>query len=154
VEAKGDIDHPAMDKIRPYLVICRKHEDVWFSVTIGPESSNARWKGPVWAKSAIGEVVTEHLVIPGLDRFTFGAYDKVSQEGGARIDHIYSHIPKKIGGPPMPVTYQRLLLACNFPNGEPAMAALCAGTAKVSIAGLDEKDIPPAPAETLMESEI
>ncbi len=154
VEAKSHLEHPAMEKISPYLNVYRKHKNSWLCVRVGELSSLAIWLGPVWAKSAIGCILEEDPMSSGADRYTIEIYDRVSQEGGFRLDHVYTTVSRKEGETPKPASYQRLLFNCVFPDGSPAIATLTALTNKVEILGLDLENNSITPEDTLMEFDL
>ncbi|MBT4889120.1 MAG: LysR family transcriptional regulator [Rhodospirillales bacterium] len=154
VDAKAQLEHPAMDKIAPYTNVYRKHKNSWLCVRVGEQSSIARWLGPVWAKSAIGCVLEEDPMSCGADLFTIENYDRVSQETSIRLDHVFVRLPRKEGEKPQSARYQRLLFRCFFPDGNSAVATLIAITNKVDIAGLDLTGIPLTPEDALMEFDL
>ncbi len=149
-----ELEHRAMKKIRPYLVVYRKHRDDWFCVSVGEKSSYATWLGWNWAKSAIGRILQDDPTDTEDDRFIIQAYNSVYQDGGIRYDHIFGQYARGEGDVLHPVSYQRLVFVCRFPDGEPALAALVARTDKIEIEGLDPKDIPTTPKADLMEFDI
>lgn len=141
-KAGFEIEDPAMDEIRPYLVVYRKHRDDWFIVSIGGKSAYATWMSWEWAKSAIGQQVADSPTSPEVTEFVTGAYDEVLTLGNARLDHLITQLSRQKGEPPQPISYQRLLLCCRFPDGSPAVASLIVLTDKIDIKGLDPDMIP------------
>lgn len=148
------LEHPVMAEIKPYRLVYRKREDGWLCVEIGEKSSYATWLGWEWAKSAIGRFSQEDPVGTDFDNFMSQAYPKVFEDGGARLDHICGQIPRAHQGPAIPVRFQRLLLGCVFPDGEPALSLFVARTNRISISGLDLEKLPVMDDELLMEYEI
>ena len=154
VNGQAQLEHRSMKKVTPYLNVYRKHKGSWLCVHVGEQSSIARLLGPVWAKSAIGCLLEEDLVNSGADRFAIEAYDRISREGNMRLDHLFARLPRMEGGTPQPVSYQRLLLSCVFPDGRSAVATLTAITNQIDISGLGLKDLPTTPETDLMEFDI
>lgn len=152
--AKSQLEHREMKSIRPYMVVYRKHDDDWLCVNVGEKSSYATWLGQIWAKSAIGRKYMEDPVNSQADQFMVQAYDTAYQDGGVWYDHISTQFPREKDGVPCPISYQRIVFACVFPDGEPAVAALVARTNHIVIEGLDAKDIPDISASDLMEYDI
>ena len=152
--AELQLEHPAMDRIKAYRLIYRRLQDGWLCVEIGERSSYATWLGWEWAKSAIGRFSQDDPVGRDFDNFMSQAYFGVFVAGGARLDHIAGLIPRARGGKAIPVRFQRLLVGCCFPDGEPALALFVARTNRVEIPGLETTEIPEMPPELLMEQAI
>lgn len=149
--AGTQIEHKAMEEIRPYTVLYRKGPAGWVFVHIGKESAYARWFGATVSKSAIGKLITEDDAGSEYDEFTAGAYSRIYDEGGVRLDHILAYLPKN-GGEPEPGTFQRLLLGGVFPDGTPGLIILAVITENVEIEALDKAQIPRLPADLTMDS--
>jgi hypothetical protein len=149
--AETQIEHEAMEIIRPYAVLYRKGPAGWVFVDVGPDSAYARWFGWAWSKSAIGKLMNEDNVGDEFNEFISGAYSRIYNEGGVRLDHLFAYLPKD-GGDPLPVTFQRLLLGCVFPDGTPGLLVLAVITRQVEIDALEPGDIPDLPAELIMDS--
>jgi hypothetical protein len=149
--AETQIEHEEMEIIRPYAVLYRKGPAGWVFVDVGPESAYARWFGWTWSKSAIGKLMNEDNVGDEFNEFISGAYSRIYNEGGVRLDHLFAYLPKD-GGDPLPVTFQRLLLGCVFPDGTPGLLVLAVITKQVEIDALEDGDIPDLPDELIMDS--
>lgn len=149
--AETRLEHPAMEDIRPYTVLYRKGPAGWVFADIGPESAYAKWFGWAWSKSAIGRLMNEDNVGDEFNEFIAGAYSRIYEEGGVRLDHLYAHLPKD-GGDPLPVTFQRLLLGCVFPDGTPGLNVLAVITKQVEIDALGPEELPDLPTELVMDS--
>jgi hypothetical protein len=152
--AEFQLEHPAMERIRSHRLVYRRLQDGWLCVEIGELSSYATWLGWEWAKSAVGRFSKDDPAGSEFDRFMSEAYHGVFAAGGARLDHIAGMIPRTRNSGPLPVRFQRLLVGCRFPDGEPALALFVARTNAVEIAGLDPDDIPEMPPELLMEEDV
>ncbi|PXW72835.1 regulatory helix-turn-helix LysR family protein [Loktanella sp. PT4BL] len=149
--AKTQIEHEAMDEIRPYMVLFRKVPAGWVFVHVGKESAYARWFGWTWASSAIGKLINEDNVGDEYNEFIGGAYSRIYEEGGVRLDHIFAHLPKD-GGQPHPGTFQRLLLGGVFPDGTPGLILMASITEQVEIDALSEADRPKIDADMIMDT--
>jgi hypothetical protein len=119
-------------------------------VHIGKESAYARWFGWAVSKSAIGRLISDDNIGDEYDEFTGGAYSRIYDEGGVRLDHIYAHLPKN-GGEPQPGTFQRLLLGGVFPDGTPGLIIVSAITEQVEIDALSEVERPKLTADITMD---
>ncbi len=152
--SRSQLEHRAMKRLRPYLVVYRKLNNDWLCVSVGERSAYAAWLGWTWAKSAIGSALQKDMINTPADRFVIDAYNSVFQQGDVRYDHIVTQLPKQKGGPLIPVSYQRLTFACSFPDDQPAVAALLAITDRINIDGLTAKDIPANSKADIMEFDI
>ena len=148
--AQTQIEDETMAAIRPYLVIFRKSPNGWIFVDVGNQSAYARWFGWAWSKSAIGKLLQEDHAGDDFNEFIAGAYARIYGEGGVRLDHLFAYLPKD-GGELLPVTFQRLLLGCVFPDGTPGLSVLAVITRQVEIDALSEEDLPVLPAELIMD---
>lgn len=149
--AKTQIEHEAMDEIRPYMVLFRKVPAGWVFVHVGKESAYARWFGWTWASSAIGKLIYEDNLGDEYNEFIGGAYSSIYDEGGVRLDHIFAHLPKD-RGQPHPGTFQRLLLGGMFPDGTPGLILMASITEQVEIDALPEADRPKIDADMIMDT--
>ena len=148
------IESSEMEVLKPYLLLYRQHGDGWLCVGIGEQSSYATWFDSAWAKSSIGRFSQDDPAGDEFNDFISKAYAQIFREGGIRLDHVYAQIPRKRGGPAEPVSFQRLLLGCVFPDGDTALAVLVARTNSIEIEGLDTATVQRMPEELLMEFEI
>ena len=142
-----------MVKIRPYLAIYRRSPQGWVCVEIGEASTYAKWFGWTWAKSAVGRLSGEDLAGNEYNQFIAEAYDRIQDEGGVRFDHNFAHLPRENSDHTVPVTFQRLLMGCVFPDGAPALAVMSSVTPDVQIDGLSAEDIASVPDALFKEFE-
>jgi len=135
--AKGDIESPVFEPIRPYLMVFRQHEDDWICVEIGSKSSYATWYGWSWERSSVGRGIAD---LPGGADFAnlmSQPYKDVMARGCVRLDHIHTLMVDETGEKQIPASFQRLLMGCHFPDGSFALANLVDRTHNIEIAGLD-----------------
>ncbi|MEP0145980.1 MAG: LysR family transcriptional regulator [Tateyamaria sp.] len=149
--AEAQFESEAMEKIWPYAVLFRKGPSGWVFVRVGRESAYARWFGWAWSKSAIGKLISDDNIGDEYNEFSLGAYARIYDEGGVRLDHIYAHLEKD-GGEPKPVTFQRLLLGGMFPDGTPGLIVLAALTEQIEIQSLDTADRPQLDRDLIMDN--
>ncbi len=149
--AETRIEHEQMELIRPYSLLYRKSPAGWVFVDIGSESAYAKWFGWAWSKSAIGKLMNEDDVGDEYNEFIAGAYSRIYEEGGVRLDHIYAYLAKD-GGEPLPVTFQRLLLGCVFPDGTPGLSVLAIITDQVDIDATKDIEPPDLREHIVMDS--
>ncbi|MEM9970542.1 MAG: LysR family transcriptional regulator [Pseudomonadota bacterium] len=150
-DAETRIEHPSMQAIRAYTVLYRKGPHGWVFVDVGHESAYAKWFGWAWSRSAIGKLLNEDNVGDEFNEFIAGAYSRIYDEGGVRLDHVYAFLPKD-GGEPLPVTFQRLLLGCVFPDGTPGLTVLALITNNVEIDAIKDRGPLDLPSEVVMDS--
>ena len=132
------IEDPAMKKIRPFLVVYRKYPKGWICTEIGEQSAYARWFGWAWSKSAIGRLSEDDNAGEDINDFIAGAYARIYGEGGVRLDHLFAHLPREGSDDPVPVSFQRLLMGCVFPDETPALAVLVLMTNQIQIDALPD----------------
>ncbi len=142
VEAKAQLEAPEFDAVRDYLLAYRQHNSEWLCVSIGEKSSYATWLGWSWAKSAIGKPLADDPMASDADQYVSQSYDSILRSGGLRIDHVYTRIARTHGAKPEPITYQRLILRCMFPNGDHALVTLVERTNTIEIVNVNLDDLP------------
>ncbi len=138
VEAKGAIESEKFAPIRPYVLIFRRYRNEWLCAEIGEHSALAQWYGWEWAKSSVGRQVEEIPASTIYGEYIIESYDEVRKSGCPRLDHQFRRIARKIGGDLQPMSYQRLLLSCKFPDGDEALASVVELTDRISISGLEQ----------------
>ncbi len=153
-QSRFQVESEGMQHVHPYLLLYRQFGEDWICVGIGEKSSYATWFDWAQVKSAIGRNVADSPTQPEIKKFVANAYTQIINEGGARLDHIYAQTPHEKGGKPTPVSYQRLLLGCAFPDGSPVLASLVARTYAIEIPGLAPEKVQRMPAGSLMEFDI
>lgn len=151
-QGQTHIEHPAMVNIRPYLLLYRRIETGWICVEVGEKSAYARWFGWAWSKSAIGRLSEDDKVGDDFNGFIADAYAEIHAHGGVRLDHLYAHLPRGSEDQIAPVSFQRLLMGCVFPDGTPALAVLAVITDQVDL-GAFEFEREPMPKELIMDGE-
>ena len=135
-QAQTRIEDEALAQVRPYRVIYRKSPKGWICVEIGEKSAYAMWFGWAWSNSAIGRLSQEDNAGDDFNDFIAGTYVRVYSEGAVRYDHLYAHLPRENSEKPVPISFQRLLMGCVFPDGTPGLAVLVLMTNKIDITGL------------------
>ena len=153
-QAGAQIEAPAMARIRPYIVIYRKSQQGWICTEVGEKSAYARWFGWNWAKSAQGVLSEEDHAGDEFNRFIYRAYSKIYDEGGIRLDHLHAYLPREGYDKPEPLSFQRILAGCHFPDGQQALAVLVAMTNNISIKSLETMQIPEVSQDLLMEHDL
>lgn len=148
-EAGGQIEHPALADIRPWLMVYRRTGEDWLCVEIGEQSSYATWFGWAWARSSVGRPLGG---MPGGQRFAevMGQpFEDVWLHRGLRLDHIHARI-KDANGSMSPINYQRLLMGCRFPDGDFALAAMVHRSRDLEIEGVTAADLAQMPESMVM----
>lgn len=133
------LEHPEMELIRPYLVIYRRSRDGWICADVGDDSAYCRWFGQAWAQSAKGSLSEDDQVGDEFNSFISGAYSEIYSGGSIRLDHLFAHLPRDNSDSLVPVSFQRILAGCVFPNGQQALSVLVVITNQIEIDAMDGK---------------
>jgi len=153
-QGQGRLDSEAFERVNPYILVYRKYRGEWLIVEVGDKSAYGTWLGMPTAKSELGRGLDLGEKYQPLVDYWRKPYNAVLQTGGAWYEHISVNVPRYLGGKPDAVNYQRLLLACKFPDNQPAIAVVAARTDNCTIPAMPErlkmKNLP----ENLMEFEI
>lgn len=148
--AGADIASEAFEPLRPYMLVYRPMGPSWLCCEIGEKSAFATWFGWAKARSSIGAVLDN---LPGGNPMAVlmnEPFSDVASTHGARLDHVHTRLPHDDHDAPLPVSYQRLLMGCTFPDGTFAMAAVIERTHDISILGLSDDKIRAMPEEFVM----
>lgn len=151
--AKGEIEDPAFSTIRPYVMMFRRLEQGWICVEVGNLSSYATWHGWRSERSSIGRGIAD---LPGGTDFAnllAQPFHDIRAHETVRLDHIHTQIPDENGEKMVPISYQRLLMGCRFPDGSFALAALIDRTHNIEISGLSREQVKSMPQEFIMNIE-
>ncbi len=153
VKTKGSIESDEFASIRPFWLIFRRLEQGWVCAEIGEKSALATWFGWKWAKSSVGQIVEKIPAAEDYGEHILQSYNEVFESGAVRLDHQHRQVTREKNGPLVPISFQRLLLACTFPDGEPALMILADRTYRIQIDGLSESQILSMPKDLLMETD-
>ena len=129
----------------------RRVQENWLCVEVGEKSALSTWFGWAWTKSSIGKVLEHTAAGSNSGDYLLRAYDDVYATGSARYDHQHRRVPRVSDGPLIPISLQRLLLACKFPDGEFGLVTLSDRTYQLEIPGLSPEQIQSMPQDLLME---
>lgn len=149
-QSRGKIESDAMAPIRPYMMVFRWLQGGWVCVEVGNKSSYATWYGWTWERSSIGRGVADMPGGPGYSNLLTQPFQDVSATHGVRLDHIHSQVAREPDGPKIPISYQRLILGCRFPDGTAVLTTLIDRTHNVDIYGLSSKKAHSMPKELIM----
>ena len=150
--AQGELEHDALQHIRPYFMVFRDSPSGWLSVEIGDDSAYVSWFGWTAARSSIGRDVGK---MPGGDDFArllSAPFDEVKYTRGLRLDHVFTLLPRVPDGPMVPLSYQRLMLGGTFPDGTFALISVVERCYDLDIDGVTENDAKTMPKEMLTPS--
>lgn len=149
-DSRGDIEDPAFAAIRPYVMIFRPLDNDWICVEMGDKSSYANWQGWRWARSSIGRGLPSLPGGAGFAKLLVQPFQDVCEHEAVRLDHIHTQLPDKDGTKMVPISYQRLLMGCHFPDGSFALAMLIDRTHNIQVDGLSEDQIKSMPKKYVM----
>lgn len=148
--SRGKIESDALAPIRPYLMVFRWIETKWVCVEVGNQSSYATWFGWAWERSSIGRGVADMPGGPGFGNLLTHPFQEVSTTHSVRLDHIHTRVARTPDGEDVPISYQRLILGCRFPDGSAVLATLIDRTHHIDIHGLSSETIQSMPKELIM----
>ena len=97
--SEGQLEHEAMQHIRPYFMVFRDSPSGWICVELGDLSSYVSWFGWTNARSSIGRDVGK---LPGGDdfaRLVGMPFDEVFRTQNVRLDHVFTQIKRDPEGP-------------------------------------------------------
>lgn len=153
-EAGGQIEHPSMQAIRKHLLVYRLGEDdgVWYCAEVGDESSFSSWYGWAAARSSVGRALER---LPGGASFASllaQPFKDVASTHGMRLDHVHTQMTRGTEFPEglHPISFQRLMLGCSFPDGSFALASYVERTYEIEISELPPEKITAMPPDLLM----
>jgi hypothetical protein len=149
--AEGEIENPAFAPVRPYLMIFRQLGADYICVEVGESSSYATWYGWRWERSSVGRGVADMPGGPGFANLLMQPFQDVLTSDSVRLDHIHTQVKKAEGEERLPISYQRLLMGCRFPDGSQAVAALVDRTYNIDILGMPEGLARTMPKHLLMD---
>jgi len=151
--AEGRIEGEALQAVRPDVIVFRKSTTSWICIEVGERSSYSSWFGWEWARSSIGLQSAELPGGRGFGRLLQAPFEEVHRTESARLDHIVSELPRQKGCDPVPISYQRLLLGCRFPDDSQGLISVVVRTWNVEIEGLTREEIEKMPTELRMDAD-
>lgn len=149
--SKGALEDAHFEAVRPYVMVFRNSQNGWICTELGEKSSYVTWFGLANARSSIGRVLGE---LPGgaeFGRLLNQPFNEVECDGGLRLDHIYTQIPREAGGAPQQICYARLLLGARFPDGSFALVSVVDRHNNIQITGTPGKLMAP---ELVMDADL
>ena len=150
-ESRGKIESDALSSIRPYMMVFRWIQNSWVCVEVGAKSSYATWFGWAWERSSIGRGVADMPGGPGFSNLLTHPFQEVAATHSVRLDHIHTKIAREDDGGKVPISYQRLILGCRFPDGTAVLATLIDRTHNLDIYGLSDNAIQSMPSNLIMD---
>ena len=133
----GEIENLSFAHVRPYVIIYR-HTDVgWICVEFGQKSVYVNWFGQDYARSSIGRPISKMPAGEEFSHLIDEAFHEVEAAQMARLDHVFTFMPRGESEKPTPIAYQRLIFSGSFPDKSPAVISLVVPADQVNISGLD-----------------
>ncbi len=151
VASGGQIEHPDFQAVRPQVVVFRRFDSNWVCVEVGERSSYSTWFGWEWARSSIGLKSADLPGGRGFGRLLVEPFEEVDRTFGARLDHIVTELPRQPGQSPVPISYQRLLLGCRFPDESRGLVSVVVRTWNIEIEGVTQEEIQRMDADLRMD---
>lgn len=135
--AGGEIESPAFAHVRPYLIVYRQSDIGWICVEFGQKSVYVKWFGQDYARSSIGRPLSKMPAGEEFSHLMYQSFIEVQAAQMARLDHVFTRMPRAGHEGLAPVAYQRLMLSGFFPDRSPAVMSLVLPVDKVNITGFD-----------------
>lgn len=144
---EGNLEHPLMSGVRPYILVYRESPGGWICAEVGEKSFYSNWYGWANAKSSVGRT---------LDQFPGGAefanlmnqpFAKVHINRGLRLDQVLTRMPRSPGAPVDYLAFSRLLLGVQLPDGSPALMVVVDRAESMLIADVDPDLLEQMPAD-------
>lgn len=136
--ASGNIESPCLAHVRPYLMIYRNSEIGWICVEFGEQSAYVNWFGLDYARSSVGRPIARLPAGEEFGQILDQSFVDIETTQSARLDHVYTRMPKRSDEKRVTMVYQRLMMAGFFPDGSSAVIALVVPTSNVNIDDLDD----------------
>jgi hypothetical protein len=136
-----EIESPMLAHVRPYLIVYRKSDVGWICVEFGAKSVYVNWFGQDYARSSIGRPIKQLPAGEQFSQLIDQAFDEVQTAKIARLDHVFTWMPKAGGDGLSPVAYQRLILSGFFPDRSPALMSLIVPLDQPNISDLDAANL-------------
>lgn len=137
----GEIENPLFSHVRPYVIIYRQSDIGWICVEFGQKSVYVNWFGLDYALSSIGRPLQKMPAGEEFSHLIYEAFDEVQSAQMARLDHVFTRMPRQDKGPLIPVAYQRLIMSGFFPDRSPAVLSLVQPVDVPNIEGLSDEQI-------------
>ena len=136
--SSGQIESPLLAHVRPYLMVYRQSDSGWICVEFGDKSAYVAWFGRDYARSSIGRPIARLPAGEEFGHMLDQSFHDIETTQMARMDHVFTRMPKLEGGSQATMVYQRLMMAGFFPDGSPAVMTLVLPTSDVNISGLND----------------
>lgn len=144
----GNIEAEEMSHVRPFLIVYRHTAAGWICVEFGEKSFYVNWFGREKARSSVGKKIDQMPGGEDFARMLNQSFHEVQTTQNARVDHVYTMVPRGGVGELQAVNYRRLMLGGRFPDGSSALFALVEPTDEIEIFGLDSNQFI-APSEEI-----
>lgn len=136
-ESHGNLEDPAMDAVRPYVLVYRETPSGWICVEVGSDSFFSNWWGWAEARSSVGRPLDQFpggLEVAAIMKLPFL---EVQSTDGMRLDQVATITPRGENRTPTPVVFNRLLLGSRMPDGTFAMVVVVDKPKALTISNLD-----------------
>lgn len=138
IMASGEIENPCLAHVRPFLMVYRNSEIGWICVEFGEQSAYVNWFGRDYARSSVGRPIARLPAGEEFGHMLDQSFIDIEATQMARLDHVYTRMPKGAGDNQATMVYQRLMMAGFFPDRSPAVLTLVVPTSDVNISDLDD----------------
>lgn len=139
--SSGHIESPFFAHVRPYFIVYRQTELGWICVEFGAKSVYVNWFGQDYARSSIGRPISQMPAGEEFSHLIYEAFDEIEATQTARLDHVFTRMPRLETDALAPVAYQRLILSGFFPDGSTSVMSLVLPVDNVRISGLSAEKL-------------
>ncbi len=134
-----EIENPRLAHVRPYLMVYRHSDAGWICVEFGEKSAYVNWFGRDYARSSIGRPIAQLPAGEEFGRLLYQSFHDIQTTQSARLDHVFTRMPKRDDEKQVTLVYQRLMMAGFFPDKTLAVITLVVPTSDVNISDLNEE---------------
>lgn len=150
-QSEGQLEAPAMELVRPYILGYREIEGAWICVEVGEKSFYSNWFGWAHARSSVGRNLNQ---FPGGQAFATLAnapFRQVHAGADIRLDQVVTRMRFQPDEPMSYVIFDRLLFGVRLPDQSPAVISVVDRAEKVLMDGFDPNILEEVPENTRVD---
>lgn len=145
-QSSGQLEHEAMQVIRPYLLVYRNSPTGWLCMEVGEKSFYSNWWGWTKARSSVGRSLVDFPGGAEVATVMSVPYREVAATQGLRVDQVLTKMPREDGGELIPIAFQRLLMGGYLADGSFVLLVAVDMPDELKIKGVDPdilRQLPP-----------
>ena len=149
--AGGELENPAMEAVRPYVLVYRDTPAGWLCSEVGEKSFFRKWWGRTEALSSVGRPLDQFPGGPEVASIMKLPFVEVQSTQGIRLDQVSTLLPRGVGGAATPIVFNRLLMAARLPDGSFVLVVVVDRANQLLIDGLDESVLEQIPDDVILD---